>query len=81
MVFDIAMKQIVPYFVSQDNDLLIMDFDIPEWARKQEQKNQGTVTVVQAAAASPMPAQEARQIKPLAAPVSATPSMLKGSDG
>ena len=33
VVFDISMKQIVPYFVSQDNSELIMDFDIPEWAR------------------------------------------------
>ncbi|MGI6385884.1 MAG: type IV pilus secretin PilQ [Desulfomonilia bacterium] len=80
VVFDISMKQIVPYFVSQDNDLLIMDIDIPEWARKQEQKNQDAVTVVQAAAAWPMPAQEAKLSKPLAAPVSATPSLLKGSD-
>ncbi len=30
VVFDIAMKQMTPYFVSQDNKLLIMDFDIPE---------------------------------------------------
>ncbi len=38
VVFDIAMKQIVPYFVSQDNTLLIMDFDIPEWARNEAKK-------------------------------------------
>ncbi len=80
VVFDISMKQIVPYFVSQDNDLLIMDFDIPEWARKQEQKTQDTVTVVQAAATTPKPAQEVRQSKPLATPVSVTPSVFKGSD-
>jgi len=30
VVFDIAMKQMTPYFVSQDNKLLIMDFDIPD---------------------------------------------------
>lgn len=80
VVFDITMKQIVPYFVSQDNDLLIMDFDIPEWARKPEQKNQDTVTVVQAAAAAPKSAQEARHFKPLAAPAGTAPSMFKGSD-
>lgn len=34
VVFDITMKKIVPYFVSQDKTILIMDFDIPEWARK-----------------------------------------------
>ncbi len=80
VVFDIAMKEIVPYFVSQDNDLLIMDFDIPEWARKQEQKNQDTVTVVQTAAATLQPGQEAWQRRPLAAPVSTTPPVFKGSD-
>ncbi len=80
VVFDISMKQIVPYFVSQDNDLLIMDFDIPEWARKQERKTQDTVTVVQAAATTGQPAQEVRQSKPLATPVSVTPSVFKGSD-
>ncbi|MBN2297553.1 MAG: type IV pilus secretin PilQ [Deltaproteobacteria bacterium] len=37
VVFDISMKQVVPYFVSQDNDQLIMDFDIPQWARKQSE--------------------------------------------
>lgn len=30
VVFDISMKQVTPYFVSQDKKLLIMDFDIPE---------------------------------------------------
>ncbi len=34
VVFEISMKKIVPYFVSQDNMILIMDFDIPDWARK-----------------------------------------------
>ncbi|MCU0575307.1 MAG: type IV pilus secretin PilQ [Desulfobacterota bacterium] len=29
VVFDITMKEMTPYFVSQDNKLLIMDFDIP----------------------------------------------------
>jgi type IV pilus assembly protein PilQ len=80
VVFDISMKQIVPYFVSQDNDLLIMDFDIPDWARKPQQRTQNTVTVVQTAAATGQPGQEARQQRPLAAPVSTTPSVFKGSD-
>ena len=39
VVFDISMKQVVPYFVSQDNDELIMDFDIPEWAKKQAEQS------------------------------------------
>ncbi|HQI79938.1 MAG TPA: type IV pilus secretin PilQ [Deltaproteobacteria bacterium] len=29
VVFAVAMKEMTPYFVSQDNNLLIMDFDIP----------------------------------------------------
>jgi hypothetical protein len=29
VVFEIAMKKIVPYFVSQDNMVPIMDFDFP----------------------------------------------------
>jgi type IV pilus assembly protein PilQ len=43
VIFDIAMKQIVPYFVSQDNKLLIMDFDIPQWARKEAQEPEVTI--------------------------------------
>ncbi|HOO36990.1 MAG TPA: type IV pilus secretin PilQ [Deltaproteobacteria bacterium] len=54
VVFNISMKQIVPYFVSQDNSVIIMDFDIPEWARKESQvaqapKVQQKTTVVQPA--------------------------------
>jgi len=37
VVFDIAMKQMTPYFVSQDNKLLIMDFDIPDEVKNKVQ--------------------------------------------
>jgi len=37
VVFKITMKQMTPYFVSQDNKLLIMDFDIPEEVKKKVQ--------------------------------------------
>ncbi|MFY9399465.1 MAG: type IV pilus secretin PilQ, partial [Desulfomonilia bacterium] len=47
VVFDISMKQIVPYFVSQDNGLLIMDFDIPDSLRKGPEGAQEKVVVVQ----------------------------------
>lgn len=34
VIFDITMKQSTPYFVSQDNKVLYMDFDIPEDIKK-----------------------------------------------
>ncbi len=34
VVFDISMKVMAPYFVSQDKDLLLMDFDIPASVKK-----------------------------------------------
>jgi type IV pilus assembly protein PilQ len=37
VVFNITMKQMTPYFVSQDNKLLIMDFDIPADVKKKIQ--------------------------------------------
>jgi len=37
VVFNITMKQMTPYFVSQDNKLLIMDFDIPADVKKKVQ--------------------------------------------
>ncbi len=37
VVFNITMKQTTPYFVSQDNKLLIMDFDIPADMKKKVQ--------------------------------------------
>ena len=37
VVFAIAMKQMTPYFVSQDNKLLIMDFDIPDEVKNKVQ--------------------------------------------
>jgi type IV pilus assembly protein PilQ len=53
VVFDIAMKHIVPYFVSQDNKLLIMDFDIPQWARKEAQEP--VVTIITKPGGEPSP--------------------------
>lgn len=47
VTFDIAMKQMTPYFVSQDNNLLIMDFDIPAELRGKIQETK-TVTLNQA---------------------------------
>ncbi len=44
VVFTIMMKQMTPYFVSQDNKLLIMDFDIPEEVKKKVQPVE-TVTI------------------------------------
>ena len=77
VVFDISMKQIVPYFVSQDNDLLIMDFDIPESVRKGPESTQDRVVVVQQTA-------ETRQIDPVGIPaatqVKNVPLLRKGSD-
>jgi type IV pilus assembly protein PilQ len=77
VVFDISMKQIVPYFVSQDNDLLIMDFDIPESVRKGPESTQDRVVVVQQTA-------ETRQIDPVGIPaatqVKNVPLLHKGSD-
>jgi len=49
VLIDVSMKKIVPYFVSQDKTILIMDFDIPDWARKANQDAKGqNVTVQQA---------------------------------
>ncbi|HPI92592.1 MAG TPA: type IV pilus secretin PilQ [Deltaproteobacteria bacterium] len=44
VVFNIDMKQATPYFVSQDNKLLIMDFDIPADVKAKAQETK-TVTV------------------------------------
>lgn len=49
-VFDITMKKIVPYFVSQDKTVLIMDFDIPEWARKANKEAASRVPTVKSGA-------------------------------
>jgi type IV pilus assembly protein PilQ len=79
-VFDITMKQIVPYFVSQDNNLLIMDFDIPEWARKEKQAAQDKIVVIQPAAATEQSSQPFQKREPAASQVRNIPSVLKGSD-
>jgi type IV pilus assembly protein PilQ len=47
VLFDITMKKIVPYFVSQDKSVLIMDFDIPEWAKHATKEDAPAVKVVQ----------------------------------
>ena len=67
VVFDISMKQIVPYFVSQDNSELIMDFDIPEWARKQE-KPSGVPIVAQTASQPAPPSENAAPVIEFRAP-------------
>ena len=53
VVFDISMKQIVPYFVSQDNEVLIMDFDMPPWAEKESEGTQAPTVKQGLAAAEP----------------------------
>ena len=52
VLFDITMKKIVPYFVSQDKSVLIMDFDIPDWARKTVTDGVKPVKIVQKAPAA-----------------------------
>ncbi|HNY63907.1 MAG TPA: type IV pilus secretin PilQ [Deltaproteobacteria bacterium] len=47
VLFDITMKKIVPYFVSQDKSILIMDFDIPEWAKKTNMEGPKVIQTVQ----------------------------------
>ncbi|MGC9324658.1 MAG: type IV pilus secretin PilQ [Desulfomonilia bacterium] len=46
VIFAITMKQMAPYFVSQDNTLLIMDFDIPEEVKAQAKAVAPEVPVV-----------------------------------
>jgi type IV pilus assembly protein PilQ len=40
VVFEISMKQMTPYFVSQDNKLLIMDFDLPKDLKSQSKPSE-----------------------------------------
>ncbi len=72
VLFDVTMKKVVPYFVSQDKSVLIMDFDIPDWARKanQETKNQA-VTVQQASTT--------KQVAQLMGKEKQAPSQAKGA--
>jgi len=79
-VFDITMKQIVPYFVSQDNHLLIMDFDIPEWARKDKPSTQDKIVVVQSAATPDQSGQPLQEKGPAVPSVRNIPAVLKGSN-
>jgi len=43
VVFDITLKQVTPYFVSQDKKLLFMDFDIPEEVKNKVQPAKSVV--------------------------------------
>ena len=79
-VFDITIKQIVPYFVSQDNHLLIMDFDIPEWARKDKPSTQDKIVVVQSAATPDQSGQPLQEKGPAVPSVRNIPAVLKGSN-
>jgi len=78
VLFKISMKKVVPYFVSQDNKVLIMDFDIPKWARKSDKEGQGPALKVQTVSAIEQTAQPVRKGK--GAPSAKTVPSLKASD-
>lgn len=61
--FKISMKKIVPYFVSQDNKVLIMDFDIPQWAKKSAGAELGQAVKVQTVTEIEQTAQPVRKAK------------------
>jgi type IV pilus assembly protein PilQ len=61
VVFNITMKQMTPYFVSQDNKLLIMDFDIPADVKKKIQPAE-TVSMNATPKTRPAPANAEAQI-------------------
>ncbi|MEA2102296.1 MAG: type IV pilus secretin PilQ, partial [Thermodesulfobacteriota bacterium] len=54
-IFEISMKVMTPYFVSQDKDLLIMDFDIPEDMVKPAAKKPAPKLAVQTAVKKAVP--------------------------
>ncbi len=78
VLFKISMKKIVPYFVSQDNKVLIMDFDIPKWAKKSDKAGQSPAVKIQTASAIEQTALPVRKAK--SAPSAKTAPSLKASD-
>jgi type IV pilus assembly protein PilQ len=81
VLIEISMKQMAPYFISQDKNLLLMDFDIPAEIKALEKKEgeKAKIIVAQKKTVVEKPAQEASMapIEPISSKASVmTPTIV-----